>query len=87
MEFFVSDQGIGIDQTHLDLIFQPFTQADSAIGRRFNGLGLGLNICKGLVELLGGELAVDSVPGTGSRFRIKIPLSLVYVPSGSVTPS
>jgi signal transduction histidine kinase len=87
MEFFVSDQGIGIDQTHLDLIFQPFTQADSAIGRRFNGLGLGLNICKSLVERLGGELAVDSVPGTGSRFCVKIPLSLVYVPSGSVTPS
>ena len=87
MEFFVSDQGIGIEQKHLDLIFQPFTQADSAIGRRFNGLGLGLNICKGLVELLGGELAVDSVPGTGSRFCVKIPLSLVYVPSGSVTQS
>ena len=87
MEFFVSDQGIGIDQTHLDLIFQPFTQADSAISRRFNGLGLGLNICKSLVERLGGELAVDSVPGTGSRFCVKIPLSLVYVPSGSVTPS
>jgi chemotaxis protein histidine kinase CheA len=40
-----------------------------------------------LVERLGGELAVDSVPGTGSRFCVKIPLSLVYVPSGSVTPS
>ncbi len=87
MEFFVSDQGIGISQKDLDLIFQPFTQVDSAIGRRFNGLGLGLNICKGLVELLGGELAVDSVPGTGSKFRVKIPLSLVYVPTGSVTQS
>jgi len=85
MEFFVSDQGIGISQKDLDLIFQPFTQADGAIGRRFNGLGLGLNICKGLVELLGGDLAVDSVPGTGSRFQVKIPLSLVYVPTGSVT--
>ena len=85
MEFFVSDQGIGISQKDLDLIFQPFTQADGAIGRRFNGLGLGLNICKGLVELLGGDLAVDSVPGTGSRFQVKIPLSLVYVPTGTVT--
>ena len=87
MEFFVSDQGIGIKQKDLDLIFESFTQADSAIGRRFNGLGLGLNICKGLVELLGGDLAVDSVPGTGSRFCVKIPLSLVYVPTGSVTQS
>lgn len=70
----VHDTGIGILENKLEAIFEKFTQADSSVTREFGGTGLGLTITQQLVELLGGEINVESVLGTGSVFRFEIPL-------------
>lgn len=69
LHFKVTDTGIGIPEDKQDLIFQPFSQADSGLTRRYEGAGLGLAICKHLVEIMGGKLWVESRPGAGSRFH------------------
>ncbi|PJC86879.1 hybrid sensor histidine kinase/response regulator [Vibrio sp. HA2012] len=71
----VSDTGIGISQEQQQNLFTPFTQADSSITRNYGGTGLGLVISKKLCELMGGSLSVNSEPGQGSRFTIRLPLA------------
>ena len=73
----IEDTGIGIASEHMDKIFRPFTQEDSTTTRRFGGTGLGLGISRQLVELMGGRIDVESVPGQGSTFRFTICLGKV----------
>jgi len=64
----VADSGPGIPAEMHEKIFEAFRQIDGSVSRSFGGTGLGLTICRQLVELLGGEISLDSTPGTGSRF-------------------
>ncbi len=70
----VQDSGIGIPAEKLSTIFEEFTQADGSISRRYGGTGLGLAITRKLVEMHGGQIAVESSPGQGSRFYVSLPL-------------
>lgn len=79
----VCDSGIGIPSDKHEAIFQAFTQADGSITRRFGGTGLGLAICKKFVELMGGKIWVESVPGTGSAFHFTVAVVIPEVKSGS----
>ncbi len=72
--FEVGDTGIGMSDAHMDRLFVPFSQADSSTTRRFGGSGLGLSICKHLIDKLGGHIAVESRLGEGSTFRVSIPI-------------
>jgi len=69
----VSDTGIGIEESQLNSIFDTFTQADGQSNKKYGGSGLGLSICKDLVELMDGSISIESKKGIGSNFRIIIP--------------
>jgi CheY-like chemotaxis protein len=71
--FYVSDTGIGINPEKQKRIFERFVQADNSLSRHFGGSGLGLSICKGFVDLLGGKIWVDSSTNKGARFYFTIP--------------
>jgi signal transduction histidine kinase len=72
----VSDQGIGIESQQLDSIFDRFYQVDSASTRKVGGSGLGLSICRAIVEAHGGAIWVESQLGSGSTFYFTFPLTL-----------
>ncbi len=72
LEFRVIDTGIGIPKQKLDTIFQPFSQADTSVTRKFGGTGLGLTISRRLTRMLGGDLTVESTPGKGSTFIVRV---------------
>ncbi|WP_214071653.1 ATP-binding protein [Mucilaginibacter sp. dw_454] len=84
VNFAVKDTGIGIDQSRLDLIFEPFTQESISTTRQYGGTGLGLAIVKRLLELQGIKIKVNSTPGTGSEFTFNMifPVSTeIYEPA------
>jgi len=79
-ELIIKDSGIGIPPEKHAAIFESFVQADQTITRRFGGSGLGLSICKSLVELMGGDIIIESKPGQGSQFLVKLPLEVANEP-------
>jgi signal transduction histidine kinase len=71
----VHDTGIGIDDTQLEEIFEPFVQVDPSNTTEASGAGLGLAVCRRLAELMNGSVVVESALGSGSVFTVRIPFS------------
>jgi len=76
VRFTVRDTGIGIAPELLQALFEDFVQVDSPLQKRLRGTGLGLSLCKRFAELLGGRVAVESLPGSGSAFHVVLPVAV-----------
>jgi PAS domain S-box-containing protein len=83
--FRVIDTGIGMTPEHLAKLFKPFSQVDPSATRRFGGSGLGLAITRHFCQAMGGDIAVESRPGVGSTFTIRLPAVVEEAPGGAVT--
>ena len=70
----IADTGIGIKPSHLQSIFDSFRQADGSFSRQYGGLGIGLSICKAIVDHMGGTISVESLPNQGSCFTLSVKL-------------
>jgi len=86
LELCVGDNGIGISTDNMAKLFQPFSQIDSSLARRFEGTGLGLAMVKQLTELHGGTVAVSSEEGKGARFAVWLPLRRTKQASAAQIP-
>jgi hypothetical protein len=73
LDFIVSDTGIGMEKSCMDMLFKPFVQLDSGLNKAYNGTGLGLSLVYRLTELHGGGVSVESELGKGSRFTVSLP--------------
>ena len=78
LEFYVKDTGIGIETANFSVIFDRFRQVETGMARNFGGTGLGLAISKAFVQLLGGEIWIESVVNEGSTFYFTIPIDVDY---------
>jgi signal transduction histidine kinase len=81
VEVAVMDTGIGVAEDEVERIFDRFYQVEDHMTRRHGGMGLGLSIVKGLVELHGGRVMVDSIPDQGSRFIVRMPVEVQVAPA------
>ncbi|WP_250208005.1 ATP-binding protein [Curvibacter sp. CHRR-16] len=79
--FTVEDTGIGMNHEAVEKLFQRFYQADGGMARKFGGTGLGLEISRSLARMMGGDIAVHSVEGQGSTFRLDLDLHMVEAPA------
>jgi signal transduction histidine kinase/DNA-binding response OmpR family regulator len=87
LKFSVRDTGIGMTPEQSEKLFQPFTQADMSTTRKHGGTGLGLTICRRLVELMGGRIWLESEPGVGSTFYFTVRLEISHAQtSGKIVP-
>lgn len=84
LQFTVSDTGIGIAPEHQQIIFEPFSQADSSATRKHGGIGLGLTLALRLVQMMGGTIDLESTLGQGSAFRFT--LNLAHLPASYTLP-
>jgi signal transduction histidine kinase len=73
LEIVVTDSGIGIAPGNLGQVFQPLVQLDTSLARQYGGIGMGLTLARRLAELHGGSLDVQSEPGKGSTFTLRLP--------------
>jgi signal transduction histidine kinase/CheY-like chemotaxis protein len=86
LNFRVSDTGIGLSLEQQQWIFEPFMQADGTTSRKFGGTGLGLSITQQLVNMMGGELGLESTPGKGSSFHFTVRLDIGNGTNKSIVP-
>ena len=84
--FEVKDSGIGMTAEQMARIYEPFVQADSSTTRKYGGTGLGLSITKNLIELMGGRLNVESIPGEGSKFSFYLTFDTIDTPVSVSSP-
>lgn len=77
LRFVVQDTGIGLTPEQQGRLFESFSQADASVSRKYGGTGLGLTICRQLVNAMGGEISIHSEPGQGSLFSFELPFSIV----------
>jgi signal transduction histidine kinase len=80
LRFEIADTGVGISQQDQERIFEPFARVDT----KAEGSGLGLSITRHYIELMGGNIHVDSAPGQGSRFGLEVPVDLVEQKSANL---
>jgi signal transduction histidine kinase/DNA-binding response OmpR family regulator len=80
IHFEVKDSGIGMKPEQMARIFEPFVQADESVSRKYGGTGLGLTITKSFIEMMGGQLEVESAPGLGTKFSFDVKFDVLSAP-------